>query len=139
MLLKTLVCLAGLAVAVTVDGPAVVAVAGAGVSVAAVVAAVHCVRILNRVLPATAERLAPALARAVLAAAVMAAPLAVATPLLGHTHGHVAVLGGAVAACLVAGASYLGVQRLLRAPEASWLIGALLRRPTTALGTEVGG
>ena len=83
------------------------------------------------------DRASP-LARAVLAAAVMAAPLAVAARLLGHTHSHVAVLGGAVAACLVAGGSYVGVQLLLRAPEASWLLGALLRRPAPALGTEVG-
>jgi putative peptidoglycan lipid II flippase len=138
MVLKTVVCLVALGVAVTVDGPAVVAVAGLGVSVAAVVAAVHCVVILDRGLPATAERLVPALLRALAAAAVMAVPLAVAARLLAHVEGHLAALGGAVGACLVAGACYLGVARLLRAPEAAWLLGAVLRRPTPAFGARGG-
>lgn len=139
MTYKTLVCLVGLGVAVTVDGPAVVAVAGLGVSAAAVVAAIHCVRVLDRGLPATTERLGPTLARALVAAAVMALPLLVAARLLAHVEGQVAALGGAVLACLVAGACYLGVQRLLRAPETAWLLGAVLRRPTPALGTDGGG
>lgn len=139
MVLKTVVCFVALGVAVTMDGPAVLAVAGLGVSAAAVLAAIHCVRVLDRSLPATSERLAPALGRALAAAAVTAIPLAVATVLLRHAHGHAALLGGTVAAVLVAGVCYLGVQRLLRAPEVSWLLGALQRRPTPALGTEDGG
>ncbi len=138
MLLKTVVCLIGLGVAVTVDGPAVVAVAGLGVSVAAVVAAVHCVRVLDRGLPATAERLGPSLLRAVVAAVAMAVPLYGAARLLALGHGHVVSLGGAVAACLVAGGCYLGAARLLRAPEATWLVDAVLRRGSPVLGTEVG-
>jgi peptidoglycan biosynthesis protein MviN/MurJ (putative lipid II flippase) len=137
MAIKTAVCLVGLGAAFAVDGPAVVAVAGLGVSVSAVVAAVHCVRVLDRGLPATAERLAPTLGRSVAAALVAAVPLAAAAYLLSGPHGQLVALAGAVAACVVAGACYLGAQRLLRAPEAAWLIDAVLRRPTPALGTEV--
>jgi hypothetical protein len=61
----------------------------------------------------------------------------VAAYLLSGPHGQLVALAGAVAACVVAGACYLGAQRLLRAPEAAWLIDAVLRRGTPALGTEV--
>ena len=138
MVLKTVVCLAGLGAAVSFDGPAVVAVAGLGVSVAAVASAVHCVRILDRGLPASGERLLPTLVRALAGAVVMAVPLGVAARLLAHTHGHVAALGGAVGACVVGGACYLGVERLLRAPETTWLVGGVLRRGNPALGSEGG-
>lgn len=127
MALKAGTCLAVLVLAVATDGPGVVAVAGAGVSVAALVAALRCVRVMLRGLPRTPERLGLPLARTVLAAAVMALPLALAEQLLAG-RGEVVALAGAVAACLVGGVVYLGAQWLLRAPEAGWLIGALTGR-----------
>jgi putative peptidoglycan lipid II flippase len=137
MALKAGTCLAVLVLAVTTTGPGVVAVAALGVSAAALLAAVQCVRVLLRGLPRTGERLGAPLARTLLAAAVMALPLAVTTRLLAGS-GQLVALGGAVGACLVGGAVYLGAQWLLRAPEAGWLLAALVRRPSAGFGAEGG-
>jgi hypothetical protein len=121
-----------------------VAVAGLGVSAAAVVAAVVCVRALLRGLPRTGESLLVPALRTAAAAVVMAVPLGLAAremaggALFTGPGGRFVALAGAVVACLVSGAAYVGTQWLLRAPEATWLLGALRGRRIAPLDLEGG-
>jgi peptidoglycan biosynthesis protein MviN/MurJ (putative lipid II flippase) len=126
MLVKFATCLTLLAVfALPARGPSVVTAAGIAVSVAALAAAIHRISGLLRALPAGDERLAPAVLRTGLAAAIMAGPLWLGARQLAAVDGQLRALLGAVTVCLVGGACYLAVQVLLRAPETGWLAGAL--------------
>jgi putative peptidoglycan lipid II flippase len=125
-LLRTGTCLALLGVAATaVDGPAVLLAIGLAVSIAATIAAIHRILALLRELPKGQERLLRPLGRTALASAVMAGPLLVTTHLLSGRMSQVMALTAAIGACLVGGAVYLGMQTLLRAPEARWFLSAL--------------
>jgi putative peptidoglycan lipid II flippase len=123
--LRTGICLALLGVATTVDGPDVLLATGLAVSSAAAIAAVHRTTALLRDLPRGQERLLRPLGRTALAAAVMVAPLLVTVHLLGGRAGQGMALAAAVGAILVGGFVYLGMQTLLRAPEARWFLSAL--------------
>ncbi|WP_274284056.1 murein biosynthesis integral membrane protein MurJ [Actinomycetospora lutea] len=131
---KAGVCLLVLGGAVSTDGAGVVALAAVAVSAAAVLAAVWCVRALLRGLPRTGEPLLVPALRTAAAAVVMAVPLGLAAwvmsggALFSGPGGRFIALAGAVVACLVGGAVYLLAQWLLRAPEATWLLGALRGR-----------
>jgi putative peptidoglycan lipid II flippase len=137
MLVKSVVCLGLLAFALNVRGPSVVVIAGLAVSAAAVAAAIHRVHALLVATRPGEERLLPAVGRIMLAAAAMAAPLWIGARLLAGVEDQVAALAGAAAACVAGGATYLGVQALLRAPETAWLLGALTRRRQP--GSETAG
>jgi hypothetical protein len=121
-----------------------VALAGIGVSAGAVVAAVCCVRALLRGLPRSGEALGVPALRTVVAAVVMAVPLGLAVHLMSGglfagPGGRFVALAGAVTACVVGGTSYVGLQWLLRAPEATWLLGALRGRRLDPLQVERAG
>ena len=127
MLLKFAVCLTGLIFAFGAHGSSVVAIAGLSVSLAAGVAATHRIAALLRGVPPGAERLLPAMVRIGLGAVLMVGPLWIGRRLLADVHGQLAAMAGATAVFLVSVAVYVGVQALLRAPEAAWLLGALSR------------
>jgi len=144
MYVKAGICLTVLVGAAFSDGPAVVALAGIGVSAGAVVAAVCCVRALLRGLPRSGEALGVPALRTVVAAVVMAVPLGLAVHLMSGglfagPGGRFVALAGAVTACVVGGTSYVGLQWLLRAPEATWLLGALRGRRLDPLQVERAG
>jgi putative peptidoglycan lipid II flippase len=124
-LLRTGICLPLLGATTTVDGPAVLLCTGLAVSTAALAAAVHRTAALLRDLPKGQERLLWPLCRTSTAAAVMAGPLLVTTCLVDGRTGQVVALTAAVGACVGGGVVYLGIQTLLRAPEARWFLGAL--------------
>ncbi len=124
-LLRTGICLALLAAATTVDGPAVLLTIGLAVSIASIIAATHRIAALLRGLPMGQERLLRPLGRTALAAAAMAGPLLISAHLLIGRTGQGMALMAAIGACLVGGVVYLGIQTLLRAPEARWLLSAL--------------
>jgi len=127
MLLKFTVCLGMLTLALTAHGPSAVALAGLAVSVAAGVAAAHRVAALLRGVPLGDERLLPAMGRIGVGAVVMVGPLWIGGRLLANVHGQFGAMAGAAAVFLVSTVAYVGVEALLRAPEAAWLLGALRR------------
>jgi putative peptidoglycan lipid II flippase len=128
MLVKFGTCLALLALAMTARGPAVAPMAALAVAAAAVAGAAHRIWRLLGDLPAGGERLQPAVVRTGLAAVVMAGPLWAGARALQPDAGQFGALAGATLVCLVGAATYLGVQVLLRAPEAGWLLAAVMRR-----------
>lgn len=135
-LLRTGICLAMLGAATTLHGPAVLFGAGLATSTGALVAAIHRIAALLRDLPEGREQLLWPLCRSMVAAAVMAGPLLVIAHLLNGRPGQVVALTASIGACVVGGAIYIGMQFLLRAPEARWFLGALPGASANRAGTR---
>jgi putative peptidoglycan lipid II flippase len=136
MLVKFGACFAVLAVALGAHGSAVVVLASAAVSVAALAGAAHRIAGLLSGAPVGVERLGPAVLRSVLSAAVMVPPLWVGRALLSGVDSQVGALAGVAAVTLPAAAAYVAVQAAFRAPEAGWLVAALLPGRRSRPGVE---
>ena len=139
MVIQTLVCAAGIAVAAHLRGTAVLAGLGLAYSAGTVAAAGYLVHHLRRVLPRGGEPALRPLLRTILCSAVMAGPVwAAAHFLAGPTRVaavHVVVM---LAICAGGAGLYFAAQAALGAPQMRWLKGALLarwhRRPAPAVG-----
>jgi putative peptidoglycan lipid II flippase len=127
MLVKFGVCLTILIVAVAGPGRSVPVLAGLAVSAAAVAGAAHRVIALLRGVALGAERLVPGVTRTAVAATVSIVPLWIGRRLLAGVDQQLLALAGTAAVCVVSAMVYLAVQVLLRAPESTWLLGALKR------------
>lgn len=116
--------------ALLLDGSAVLLVLGLAWSLGGLAGAAYLARRLLRGLPRGPEPLRRALPRIVLVSAVMAPVVwGVATGtealLPDFLSAGAQALVGVLIACVVGGFVYLGLQSYLRAPELSWVLGAL--------------
>ena len=139
MVIQTLVCAAGIAVAVHLRGPALLAGLGLAYSAGTVAAAGYLLHHLRRELPRGDEPALRPLLQTVLCSMVMAGPVwAAAHFLAGPTRlaaGHVVVM---LAICAGGAGLYFTAQAALGAPQLRWLKGALLgrwHRPASAPGS----
>jgi putative peptidoglycan lipid II flippase len=127
MILQAAVCLGLAAAATRLHGQAALLELGLAFSLAVSVAAVHLTaRVWRNLSRRGTQRLTPSLVKFVAGALIMAGPAwitAVAVPhWLGGPFGSRL---GILAAALVGGGIYIGVQVIWRTPEISWLAGGL--------------
>ncbi len=130
MVLRTVVTLAGVPVALSVDsGPGVLVALGLAVSLGNAAGVLDLVwRILRR-LPPSSERLAPAVLRALAASALMAGPAYVAAAAISDgSIGGVAAVATMLVAAVVGAVAFLAAQRAWRSPELGFFTGALAAR-----------
>jgi putative peptidoglycan lipid II flippase len=127
MLVQAVVCLALATSSLLFHGPAVLVVLGLALSASTSVAGFHLMTRLWRSLSGVAsQRLLPSIARFVAAAALMAGPAwVVATVVPSWIGGSLGPRVGILAAALVGGAVFLGLQAWWRSPELGWLAGGL--------------
>jgi putative peptidoglycan lipid II flippase len=140
MLMQAAVCLALATSSLFFHGPAVLVVLGLALSVSTAVAGFHLnVRLWRNLSGVATQRLLPSIARFVAAAALMAGPAwVVATVVPSWIGGSLGPRVGILAAALVGGAVFLGLQAWWRSPELGWLAGGLgqLRHRERRLAAE---
>jgi putative peptidoglycan lipid II flippase len=127
MVLQAIVCLSVASTALRMHGSAVLLVLGLALAAAVATAACHLMALVWRDLTdGGTERLTPSLAKFVAGAVIMAGPAWVTATTIPHWLGR--PLGprvAIVAAAVVGGAIFLGLQGLFRTPELGWLAGGL--------------
>jgi murein biosynthesis integral membrane protein MurJ len=136
MIVHAIVCAAGIAVAVHLHGPALLAGLGLAYSAGSLVAAAYLVHCLRRGLPHGGEpALAPFL-RTVACSAIMAGPAWLVARFLAGNMSSPAGRVVVMLAVAVAGASvYFAAQAWLGAPQVQWVTGALRKKQPRAGGT----
>jgi murein biosynthesis integral membrane protein MurJ len=130
MIIHTVVCAAGIAVVVSMHGPALLTGLGLAFTAGSIAAASYLILRLRRELPHGGEPVVGSFLRTIACSAIMAGPVWLAGALLvAHLRGSV---GGRVAAMLLislGGAGiYFTAQAMLGAPQVQWVTAALLRR-----------
>ena len=127
MLIQTGVCGAGIVISLQCHGAALLTGLGLSLAAGSLCAAVYLLRHLRRELPRGSQSSWPAVVRALAASAVMAAAAWETANLINDATqipgGHLIAI---LAATVVGGGVYLGIQAALRAPELTW-IGAAAR------------
>jgi putative peptidoglycan lipid II flippase len=130
MIIQTVVCAGVIAASLQVHGPALLTALGLGLSAGSISAALYLVHHLRRELPPGGEPVLRPLLRTIACSAVMVVPAwATATFLDSHLNsatGHVVAM---LAASAVGASVYFGLQAALRAPQMTWVAGALRRGP----------
>jgi putative peptidoglycan lipid II flippase len=110
------------------DGTATLLGLGAALSAGSAVSAWWLYRTLRRDLPAAPDRLGPAVARAGLASALMAAPAwLIAAGLGALLEGELAALVATLAAAVAGATTFLAAQRVWRSPELAFFASGLRR------------
>jgi len=126
MLLQAVTCLILVSLALQVHGTAVVVILGLVFSTSVTVGACHLITRVWRDLGRGSERLAPSLTKVAIGAAAMAGPAWLTAAAVPSWLGPPLGAGiGILAAALVGGAVFVGLQALWRTPELSWIAGGL--------------
>ena len=135
MIIQTVVCAGVIAASLQIHGPALLTALGLGLSAGSITAALYLVHHLRRGLPPGGEPALRPLLRTIVCSAIMIVPAwGTATFLAGHLNtatGHVVAM---LAASAVGASVYFALQAALRAPQMTWVAGALRRgrrRPGT--------
>jgi peptidoglycan biosynthesis protein MviN/MurJ (putative lipid II flippase) len=135
MVIQTIVCAAGIAVALSlhVHGPVLLTALGLGMSVGSIIAALYLAYQLRRALPPGGEHaLLPFLVTIACSAAMVVPARETASMVATHWDTAVGHAAAMLAAAAVGAGIYFGLQGSLRAPQLEWVAGALLpgrRRP----------
>lgn len=132
MLLQTLVALAGMALALSLDGTATLLTLGLSLSVATFVSSGHLMLRMRSRLPVSGEPLTAPLGRILVASVAMVGPaylVAVSVP--EALSGRAAPLLGIVLASLVGAVTFVGVQRLWRSQELAVLVAGFRQLPSS--------
>jgi putative peptidoglycan lipid II flippase len=137
MVLQTVVCLSCSTVAVSLEGPRVLLVAGLGYSLANLAGAAHLLFAVRRSLVTGGERLQPGLAQVVAGCLVTGATAFVTSAIIGQYLGG---RGGATVALLCASVvgflSFVAVQMLCRSQEARWLLAGVTHRASRTVADD---
>ena len=137
---RTLVSVAlMIAAPLLLSGRTVVLALAVAISVGDLTSATHLARRVLRRLPATPDRIGPAVARSAAAAVAMALPaylVAVGVP--GLIAGRLRHIIAMLAASLVGAVAYVAVQRVWRSPELDFFIAGLPRRRRQAGARSIG-
>jgi putative peptidoglycan lipid II flippase len=137
-LLQTAACLILVSIALRMQGSAVLLVLGLAFAVSVAIGAGHLIILLARRLDHGSERLAPSLVKVVIGAAVMAGPAWLTATAVPHWIGSpLGSVVGVVAAALVGGVVFVGLQAAWGTPEVTWIVGGLKRvrgKASRALG-----
>jgi peptidoglycan biosynthesis protein MviN/MurJ (putative lipid II flippase) len=130
MIIQTVVCAGVIVASLQIHGPALLTALGLGLSAGSISAALYLVHHLRRELPRGGEPVLRPLLRTIACSAAMVVPAwATATVLDSHLNsatGHVVAM---LAASAVGASVYFGLQAALRAPQMTWVAGALRRGP----------
>ena len=129
MVIHTVICAAGIAVVVQLNGPALLTGLGLAYSAASVVAAFYLARHLQRGLPRGREPTFRPFVRTFACAAIMAVPTWAAAQLLaGHSGSEAGRVAGIVVISVAGAIIYFAAQAAMRAPQMQWLSAALQGR-----------
>jgi putative peptidoglycan lipid II flippase len=129
MRVQAIVCVGLTAMALMLDGTAVLVVIGCAWSLGSLAGAAHLHRQLRRDLPRGTVRLAPRLLRVCVGAAVMAVVVwVVQSRVIESMDGRGGSVVGVLAATLAGIATFVATQAALRSPELAWLLSGVGRR-----------
>jgi peptidoglycan biosynthesis protein MviN/MurJ (putative lipid II flippase) len=129
MVIQAIVCAGGIAATVNVRGPTLLTSLGLAFSVGSVAAACYLVRHLIKGLPRGQETALSPLLRSAACSVIMAGPaLATADAVARLLPGSAGRVMAMLAATVVGAGVYFAAQAALRAPQMSWLAGALRGR-----------
>jgi putative peptidoglycan lipid II flippase len=129
MVIQAIVCAGGIAATVNIRGPALLTSLGLAFSVGSVAAACYLVHHLTKGLPRGEEAALPPLLRAAACSVIMAGPaLVTADAVAGLLPGAAGRVMAMLAATAVGAGVYFAAQAALRAPQMTWLAGALRGR-----------
>jgi putative peptidoglycan lipid II flippase len=130
MMIQTVVCAGVIAASLQIHGPALLTALGLGLSAGSITAALYLVHHLRRGLPPGGEPTLRPLLRTIVCSAIMIVPAWGTATFLGRhlntATGHVAAM---LAASAVGASVYFALQAALRAPQMTWVAGALRRGP----------
>jgi len=135
MLIQTAVCAGVIAAVASLHGPRLLTGLGLGLSAGSISAALYLVRHLVRDLPRGDEPALRPLLRSAACSAIMALPaLAAADATARLLPGQAGRVAAMLAATVVGAGTYFGAQAAMRAPQLSWLGGALHGRVARVRG-----
>jgi putative peptidoglycan lipid II flippase len=135
MALQALVCLILVGTALAFEGPLVLAIAGAGFSLAGLVGAAHVTFRLRHSLAGGTEDVLPSIIKVTIGAIAMFFPARLVSEIVPTwLDGRVGELTGLLCAAVVGFAVFLGIQVLLRTPELALARASFSRKGSVRMG-----